>query len=430
MKKIWRVDSLNRIWGISALVLLISSAATVANLNSAKADSQIFEKTSKQELEDSSEASNLAFDLERTKDLKVVGLSLNEQERRLEVWVSPGSNKNVDSAIEDQRFLSIEIHDASHSKAELDLAIHKLNSLVTLGQIPENVMLSSSQIQDDGSGITVTFDVSSPVPSAAWPSAMAQILGVPVFVDPKPTNIKLTASRIDDYAPWRGGSLFSTTNSAGLTGYCSQGFGVQSKITNIQYMLTARHCFDSSTSLTLNKLVAPSPSIGSWSSSSAYNSSDFDVSLTFPDQGTVRNSVYYGGIASTAAIQVQGTSTNVEGALVCTDGANSGMHCDVRVIAPPQQLYVGLVVYSGVVKGQRDNGYISAAFGDSGGPVISDPTLGSSVSGFGIIHAIDDLGNCANFSTPVNLPGAHCGKVVYWMDLNSALAALHMNLKN
>lgn len=409
-------------------LLMLSSSLSIRIVNPANADSISNESESKVELQDSAEATALAADIYKIPNLEIVGIRLDEKLHRLEVWSSSESKIDLAEVQGKAKSLLIQVHRTSHKKADLDSAISHLNEMVEGENVPGNMVISSTEIKFDGSGILITLDVSSPSATNKWIREIESKLGVPVFVDPEKTDIQLASSRVDDGTPWRGGSLFSSYMSSSSVGYCSQGFGVRSQTTNLQYMMTARHCFGDGPNQNL-LTAASSNFMGSWSSSIYYNSPDNDISLTFPDGGVVRDSVYYGSKDSTTAIQVQEVSTTVLDTKVCTDGGNSGMHCNVKILSKPGFVYTDGHTYSNVVKGANDNGNIVVAMGDSGGPVISDPSAGPNVTGFGIIHALEDLGNCANFSIPVNLAGSHCGKVVYWIDLSSALSAMHMNLK-
>lgn len=411
--------------GTSALAVF---AAVLGGFSGAHAENNTDVTPSEQEINDSVEAGELGAEIKNLPNINLVGIRLNQQASQLEVWVDDPSSLNVKLLRKQPKLLELRVLKSKMKKSSLDTAILNLNRLVLSKEIKDGVVVSKTGVAVDGSGVEVSLDVSSQPATNQWIHDLEQTLGVPVLLNPMRTQISLASSRTSDASPWRGGSLFRRISGSGSISYCSQGFGVVSQSTSIQYMLTARHCFESGVNASL---YSPSTNtfMGSWSPSPYYSSEPNDASLTFPDQGLVRNSVYYGSPNSATAIQVQGASANVVGTLVCTDGANSGMHCNVRVISGPSNIILNNTLYTNVVTGVRDNNYIAGALGDSGGPVISNPSNSTAVYGYGIIHALDILGNCADYSTPVNLSPSGCGATVYWIDLGSALSSLHMDLK-
>lgn len=356
-----------------------------------------------------------------------VGLKLKPETKAADLWLSEDPSPELIEVLRDSKGFNVTLHKSPFTEAQLEGAIEKINELVRSSTVPGGIVLSSSSAREDGRGVDLTIDVASKVPDLNWVSSLSEYLSVPVFIDPDKTNIELTSTRLEDSAPWRGGSLFSTTDAYDGLSFCSQGFGVQSKVTDIQYMLTARHCFRNKSQI----LKTPQNSItmGTWNPATYYNSPINDAALTIPQQGVVRNSVYYGNLTTSNAYQVTSVGDNTVGLKVCTNGANSGLHCDVVIRQGPHSAYAAGMVYNNVVTGSKSNNQVTAVQGDSGGPVVSQ--LGSSgrLQGFGIIHAITSIGNCDNFSIQHNVGPVECGREVFWIDLSSALLDLHMQLK-
>ena len=356
-----------------------------------------------------------------------VGLKLDPEAKTADVWLSAKRSSELLDVIKDSNGFKVTLHDSPFSAAQLDEAVAKINLLVSSSKVPESVVLSSSAKREDGSGIDLTIDKASKVPDAKWVKSFGDYLGAPVFVDPVKTNISLGSTRVEDSAPWRGGSLFASKDASGKTLYCSSGFGVVSKLTKIQYMLTARHCFKNQNQ-TLRTLDTRSK-MGFWMLKSYYNSVSNDVSLTIPSQSVVRNSVYYGNFITSKAKQVVAVGTNTVGLRVCTNGANSGLHCNVVIRKGPHQVYFGNVVYQNVVTGSKDNNQIVVAQGDSGGPVVSQADSSGTLQGFGIIHSLSIIGRCADYGVQINVGPSSCGRNVYWIDLKAALSDLRVTLK-
>jgi hypothetical protein len=356
-----------------------------------------------------------------------VGLRVNPETRAANIWLSQDQSPELLDVIKDSNGFTVTVSNSPHTAARLDIAIQKINRLVRSSKIPGGVVLSSSAKREDGSGLDLTIDKTSEVPDEKWVKNFSALLGIPVFVDPAKTDITLISARVNDSSPWRGGSLFSTSDSSGNTVYCSRGFGVVSKVTDIQYMLAARHCFQNRNQ-TLRNFKSQS-TMGYWMPKSYYNSESNDVSLTIPSLGVVRDSVYYGNLTTSNAHQVNSVGINSVGLRVCTNGANSGLHCNIVIRKGPHQAYAGNKVYENVVTGSKDNNQITAARGDSGGPVVSPVNSSGTLQGFGIMHSLSVSGECADFGVQVNVGATQCGRQVYWIDLNSALSALHVELK-
>lgn len=373
------------------------------------------------------DAGDLATRIQKLEFSGYVGLKVNPEKRTADLWLSKERSPELAEVLQDSNGFTVNVRNSTYTAAQLDSAIEKINGMVTSSRIPGGVVLSTSAKREDGSGIDLTIDKTSKVPDEKWVQDFSNYLSIPVFVDSAKTSITLGSTRTNDSAPWRGGSLFSTTDALGKTVYCSKGFGVISRTTKIQYMLTARHCFKSKNQTLRNSRNGSA--MGFWKPTSYYNSASNDVSLTIPSGGVVRNSVYYGNLRTSNAHQVRTVGTNTVGLRVCTNGANSGLHCNVVIIRGPHQVYFGKTVYENVVTGSKDNNHITVAQGDSGGPVVSPVNSSGTVRGYGIIHSLSVAGDCASYGIQVNVGPTNCGRDVYWIDLSAALSVLHMDLK-
>ncbi len=367
---------------------------------------------------------------ERIQELELagfVGLKVNPDKRIVDVWLSEESGPELLNSIAEANDFTVNLRKSAYSLAQLEGAIEIINEIVRASEVPGGVVLSNSAKREDGAGIDLTIHKTSKVPDEKWIQSFSDYLQVPVFVDPAKTNISLGSSRIQDSAPWRGGSLFATTGDSGKAVYCSRGFGVVSKTTKIQYMLAARHCFGGKNQSL--RTFQNRNQMGYWMPKSYYNSATNDVSLTIPSGGVVRNSVYYGNPTTSKAYQVTSVGVNTVGLRVCTNGANSGLHCNVVIRKGPHQVYDGNKIYENVVSGWKDNNQIVVAQGDSGGPVVSAVNSSGTLQGFGILHSLSVAGDCASLGIQVNVGPTSCGRKVYWIDLSAALADLRMDLK-
>lgn len=406
-------------------ILLLGFGASYWTLNSEKAP----DSSAKAEADAIAhiQAEELAKRVQELDISGYVGLRVSPDLRTADLWLSEEQSPQLLGQIGAPKGFTVTLRNSPHTKAQLERAISKINSLVQSYEIPGGVVLSSSAHREDGAGIDLTIDKTSKVPDDKWVQDFSDYLGIPVFVDPEKTNIRLGSTRIQDSAPWRGGSLFATKGASGKTVYCSRGFGVISKVTKIQYMLAARHCFENQNQIL--RTLSNKSTMGFWMPKPYYNSASDDVSLTIPSGGVVRNSVYYGNLTTSTARQVIAVGANTVGLRVCTNGANSGLHCNVVIRRGPHQVYAGNIVYENVVTGSKDNKQIVVSQGDSGGPVVSQVNSSGTLKGYGIIHSLSAAGNCADFGVRVNVGPTSCGQKVYWIDLSSVLADLHVNLK-
>jgi hypothetical protein len=320
------------------------------------------------------------------------------------------------------------IHTSEYSHIELEAGI-KMISKEILRSVKDGIDVYSAHARDDGSSIELTLRPHSSSPSSDWLENLTKIAGVKVTVKEKagevPDSLFTLQTRTTPTAPWWGGSLFV----AGGMG-CSTGFGVTSDVTNLDYMMTARHCFGSSSNLSINSYGSNSY-MGSWSPSQYYNFPDYDTALTFPSGQEVSNKVFTGAhnSNSNSGKTISGVGSNTLNRLVCVNGANSGAHCSVKVIQTPSTVYSNGQAISGLVTGKRDNNTIVGAHGDSGGPVVGQYSSSAFVFGYGIVHGGLEIGQCSNLNTSVNIPGSICGTTINWIDLATALAATHMSLK-
>jgi hypothetical protein len=139
-----------------------------------------------------------------------------------------------------------------------------------------------------------------------------------------------------------------------------------------------------------------------------------DLLLIKPNSGlNLAGRVYFGpwngGFASNKA--VAGATASFVGGWVCTTGAATGEHCNVKITATN-------VSINGVntVQVKEQGGLTAAGKGDSGGPVVT-VLLGGKVHAKGTISFGNNQVPC-----PAGSPSSACFKTVYYVDIMSALA--------
>jgi hypothetical protein len=241
--------------------------------------------------------------------------------------------------------------------------------------------------------------------------------GIPVHLVPGYTR-NLDTSRIADVSPFNAGDFMGypfEVTPVQLPDACSTGFSIVSGGFNLA--TTARHCAE--------------PEYSSWSVYAAgnypgpANQQYVNSSTTSTDGGArVMNSagsplMFNTGPQSTTTLQVIGFFNPALRDLLCTEGGNSGQHCDLVVT---DMLYSWDDTYGHfetiVADAQADTGQGFASMsGDSGGPVMSlSGTSVGQVKAAGMIQGtVDGLTSCGashNYFTvgpPLNMT---CGKRV------------------
>jgi hypothetical protein len=103
--------------------------------------------------------------------------------------------------------------------------------------------------------------------------------------------------------------------------------------------------------------------------------------------------------------------------LVCTEGGNSGEHCDVKVTNLDRDINLndGYGPFETIEGDQQTAGAFAVADGDSGGPVMSlNNTSSGQVRAVGMIQAGNNAVSCPSGSThdPVN-----CWNMVYFTSI-------------
>jgi hypothetical protein len=202
-------------------------------------------------------------------------------------------------------------------------------------------------------------------------SLSTTVMGIPVHVVPGHMIGGPGASRDDDFAPFNaGGYMFGYYTH----GRCSSGFAIW--LNGRTYTTTARHC-DSAHNGT-NDYVdyddagAPSPPptsqwYGNTVTVSSSNAAGGARVLGNNGSGLMFNHGYNSTTSSTVVAQVDPNMSD----LVCTEGGNSGEHCNVKVeySGTWNDGYGGAVLLYYAV--QQTPGNIAAIQGDSGGPVMT-----------------------------------------------------------
>ena len=89
---------------------------------------------------------------------------------------------------------------------------------------------------------------------------------------------------------------------------------------------------------------------------------------------------FYGGINSSSAKPTHMVLPSFVDTLVCTSGAMTGQHCEIRIKFINQTIKVddekgGFYLISPVVRAEQDAHTVAVGQGDSGGPVVAQDSI-------------------------------------------------------
>lgn len=231
-------------------------------------------------------------------------------------------------------------------------------------------------------GITIDGTYTS-VPSA---KRAAQVRSLATVVDGVPARIEpgrpgaTYVGRDADTAPFNsGGYMIDNTSAGGADegGTCTSGFSIA--INGTPYTITARHCaFEDGGSIHFADYVArnyyqedaPSDShYGNPNGSFGTFSSDGGAALLTASGSSL---AFIDSVTSTTTAVVTGFANLGMNDLVCTDGGNSGEHCNVKVtnLLVPWSDTDG--TFDTIEAEQETAGAIAGIQGDSGGPVVTN----------------------------------------------------------
>ena len=359
-----------------------------------------------------------------------VGMIPEQENRIINLYVFGSISSELSDLLKSNTSVAVSINSATYSLKTLKDGERTVTSFVVEGKIPLGLDLKSTHVNDDGSGLTITLKSNPSKEGKEWLSELERILQIHLDIKVDESEIVPLASRTADVSPWHGGAFYTLVGSNSQS-FCSMGFGVVSNTTNLNYLLTARHCFPTGTGIAdeFPETTQTGITMGSWSPVSYYNYPSHDIALVYPSGSNVSSYVYDGGYSTNNITKVTSVASNIIGSSVCANGGNSGRHCLLNITVGPSTLYVGSKAILDVVTAQRSDFTIVGTPGDSGGPVTSAGSAANTLRGNGLIYAGSyPQGDCSSFNTPTNVP-SECYKVLYFTDLASDLADSHMSLK-
>lgn len=208
------------------------------------------------------------------------------------------------------------------------------------------------------------------VGDAARLSAIASKIGEVKAVVRYGERIVPFVTRGTDYSPFNPGGMMKGANGSG----CTSGFGIQ--LNGLQRTTTARHC--------------SSTPYKAWDSGSTYG-----TTVRIDNQTAARvlggsggNRMFDGAWNNANGYYkfVKGLADVSFGSYVCSSGANSGVHCNLKVEEMNDQYSDPAGSYWTIRVKQQTAGQIAGAQGDSGGPIFIPIYGGTHVYAVGMLQ--------------------------------------------
>ena len=301
------------------------------------------------------------------------------------MWHGPGTPLLKSILAEGaRRGITVSVQHRKYSLQQLESAAQSVFQQAAAGKWTGFKVSAVEALSVTDNGLTVDGTYTSVPLAERAPqvrSLATVVNGVPARIVPgRPDG--LASGRDADFSPFNaGGYMISNTSAGGSTkgGTCSSGFAVNRG--NSTFTTTARHCIYNYESgyhyyadyVSRDWYNQAAPSEYHYGDTTGIYSSDGGATLlTSPGAGLSFNNSWN----STSWLPVVQLSDLGVNDLVCTEGGNSGEHCNVKVT----NLLVDFNDTDGTfatIEGQQQTaGKIAVIQGDSGGPVIVNVASG------------------------------------------------------
>jgi len=338
-----------------------------------------------------------ALDQERS---GLAGIRLQVFDDAVEVWWKgevPGAVRE-EIAAQEKAGVRVLLMEAKFSGAQLATA---QNEIATNPDRYAGLAFATPLV--DGSGLTAAFTDPKRASSYKFP--------VPVQVQAAPSYTYLF-SRTSDTVPWWGGAV---TRDASTGATCSTGFAVQ-RVFGGPGLLTAAHCNPGGGHVFTNgsgtRIGPTQASLG------------IEDSLFIASDSSTSARIYDGGVGvGEFSKPVVGWGANFIGQFVCTSGAASGVHCNIRTDSVGGLAILNGRLIDGVVIATEQAGGVAAGAGDSGGPVFTLTSDPSKVRATGLVSFGVNVFGCSVFSARV------CATTIGFTDIGLSLWMNWVTLK-
>ncbi|MFF0484863.1 DNRLRE domain-containing protein [Streptomyces sp. NPDC004435] len=321
------------------------------------------------------------------------------------------------------RGITLTVEQRNHDAAQLDGAMDAAFAQAEAGTWAGFQIAYIAGVTPDFDGIEVhgayTNTVAEPATSepaeggtgesgaetGAPPLSPGEINGVPVKIIPD-TEAETAATRSSDYAPFNAGGLMYSPK---WDTYCSTGFSI--KISGRAYVTTARHCYAQDYRAAKGRAAYGTGVRNAGGGSRVLSAKG--SALMF--DGAWNNRSGYNK-------RVVGYDDLGIGDKVCTSGANTGVHCNIKVDKMRVRFddRMGMGTFDTIHGTQLSSNQIAVRQGDSGGPVLTLAGDGK-VYAAGMIQGVDKfVGSCG----PSAINRGMCGKGVLFSSMRTVVRSI------
>jgi hypothetical protein len=335
------------------------------------------------------------------------------------MWAGPRTKLLAATIAEGQRRgIKVSVQHRLHSMRQLNTAIRAIHRQDARGQWRGFKISTIAAVGARDTGLTVGGTYTA-VPAARRAQQVRSlhtvVLGIPVLVVPGMAAVP-DLGRDTDFAPFDGGGLMYSPSTNGI---CTNGFGISYAGAN--HVTTARHCADPG-----YEAVEQATSKYGTSVTNSPNGGAKVLSATeFP---FVWDGAWNEENTSQAVIGYEDLAVND---YVCTDGGNSGEHCNLKVTNLAVSWNDGFGSFNTIEAVQQTIRAIATMQGDSGGPVISlaNTITNGQVRAAGMIQASEGLmftnGSCGPAFTygPSSKPNL-CSATVLFSSMRTIVSSL------
>lgn len=269
-----------------------------------------------------------------------------------------------------------------------------------------------------------------PAGNASTPAAEAASARAAIRrVVPGPAPVTVTSAPLShatyrnaDSSPWWGGARIIRAGQV----VCSTGFAVYRG--SARGMLTAGHCGGVNTSWQTGDRYGSGSVMGT--ETARQPCCDTAVIQVGANEGYIYDRAWNSNVGEIVEADPWAA---VVGASVCSEGATSGVRCNIRITATGQVISFrdgGSIVTSENETGgtEESSGQQAAAGGDSGGPMIINSSSVGTVFATGTITSGAGPVSCASIDPAVAAAGGSCFRQVWFEEIVSVLNLWNVHL--
>jgi len=323
--------------------------------------------------------------------------------------------------------ISINVTNAKFTRVKLWAAAQKVLTQTPKKLAKTGTKVTEARLDPSGQGLMIgTSSVENPAMSTAEAkSRIATDADVDVTFTNEAPKYTEAETRWTNAPAWSGGGAITrryVKDGQNWTSSCTIGFGAYPDGNpSANGVITADHCGDFAQATFKNG--NESRTVGT----TKIHSPAWD-SVYIPTSGASGKAIFSGGPNSSSFRGVSASAANYVGEYVCSSGATSGQHCDLK-ITDDAYYYRGMPYIR--VETQTYNGDW-AAHGDSGGPVWSTIAGSNNVVAKGIISTVDESSHhddCAAYKLPGVSTTTQCYSRGLFSPIRPTLSAMKLTIR-